>query len=385
MPNSTRSWYDFVVSGEERATGGIPFTPYISNGEKSTSTSYSQNHRKLSGGRWSGGGPWTLVRDYTIYTGQKKYAWGSPPGKLGTGTVALASLLANVPGLSPYTVPSEATLLAMGATAIARTEPTSPAFDLSVFLGELRAEGLPNMPGSSVMERTKYAKQAGSEYLNVEFGWLPLVRGIRDFASTVNQADKITRSYRKHANVVTRRAYEWPSQSASSYGVSNFSSRPGGMFTFTGGGRYQHVQQERWFEADYIYYIPSGSSGHDKISRYGSYARKLLGIDLSPEVLWNLAPWSWAVDWFSNVGDVMHNISALGTDGLVMRNGYLMTHTCKTTVDHGQYSGQGYQYRTRTEESKLRRTATPYGFGVAFSSLSAKQVAVVSALGLSRW
>jgi hypothetical protein len=290
-----------------------------------------------------------------------------------------------IPNIPVYSTPSEAALLAAGTTAIARTEPTNPAFDLSVFLGELRAEGLPNLPGSSVMDRTKAANKAGSEYLNTEFGWLPLVRGIRDFASVVNRSDEIVRSYQENANIVIKRSYEWPTEESSRYDARTFSSRPA-VNTFVEGGRYQRAFKKQWFEADYIYHLPVGNSANDKFRRYGSYARKLLGIDLSPEVLWNLAPWSWAVDWFSNTGDVMHNISALGTDGLVMRHGYLMTHICKITEDHGRHQSASFpQYRTRTQEVKLRRAATPYGFGVTFSSLSAKQVAIISALGLSRW
>jgi hypothetical protein len=137
-------------------------------------------------------------------------------------------------------------------------------------------------------------------------------------------------------------------------------------------------------EVDFIYYLPTGDSAREKISRYGAYARKLLGIDLTPEVLWNLSPWSWAADWFSNTGDVMHNISAFGSDGLVMRNGYTMCHSGLTQVDSGSYSGF-YQVKTRVRETKTRHVATPYGFGVSYDGLSARQIATVAALGLSRW
>jgi hypothetical protein len=271
----------------------------------------------------------------------------------------------------------------MGTTAIAKTEPTNPAFDLATAIGELRMEGIPNLPGAQAMETTRLAKKAGSEYLNLEFGWLPLVRSIRDFASVVDNHDQIIRDYQEGQNRFIQRSYEWPAEEESRAAACSFGMTPADGF-FTGGGRWSNSFRKTWFEAEYRYKLPVGGSVDAKVRRYGSYARKLLGVDLSPEVLWNLSPWSWAADWFSNTGDVMHNISALGTDGLVLRHGYIMSHCGRTVQDFGVYAGQP-QTHTFSTETKTRRPATPFGFGVAYSSLSAKQLAVVGALGMSRW
>jgi hypothetical protein len=235
-----------------------------------------------------------------------------------------------------------------------------------------------------MMEQTKRAKAAGSEYLNVEFGWLPLVRGVRDFAKTVENADKIIRQHQENANRVLQRRYNWPQLSDSRADACSHSMTPAVSF-FTDGGRFQSVLQNKWLEAEFIFYLPIGGSMNDKIRRYGSYARKLLGIDLSPEVLWNLAPWSWAADWFGNMGDVLHNLSAFHQDGMVMRHAYIMCHTRKDTVDSGRYQNGPLHVRTRRQETKTRLPATPYGFGVSYEGLSLRQTAVVAALGLSRW
>jgi hypothetical protein len=261
--------------------------------------------------------------------------------------------------------------------------PTNPTFDLSVTIGELRMEGIPNVPGASVMEQTRLAKKAGGEYLNVEFGWLPLVRSIRDFAYVVDHTDKLVRSYQENSNKVIKAYYDWPTIEQSRADSCSFSMTPAVGF-FSGGGRHQRILQRKWFEAEYIYHLPTGGSTNDKFRRYGAYARKLYGVRLTPEVLWNLSPWSWAADWFSNVGDVMTNISNIGSDGLVLRNGYMMCHTAKVTIDHGTAFGVT-QTSVRTQEWKQRRGATPYGFGISYDSLSNRQKAIIAALGLSRW
>lgn len=373
------------VTGRQRTSTFAAWTAYSYPGKTSVETEETISHGLLDGGRWSGGGPWFLSRDTYSFVPEtvaaKSFTQGGSPLVEGTARLSEPTTSFNLAQWFPAL--SNLQLDAMGTTAIARTEPTNPAFDLSVFIGELRAEGLPNLPGTAVMERTKAAKAAGGEYLNVEFGWLPLVRGIRDFAKTVEQSDSILRKYQEGSGKVIQRSYEWPVEKDSMAVACSYSMYPAAGF-FTGGGCSSTSFRKTWFECEYEYYVPAGGSINDKFRRYGSYARKLLGIDLSPEVLWNLSPWSWAADWFANTGDVMHNISAIGTDGLVLRNGYMMSHGNRTTVYSGSHAGQ-YQKRVRIEEHKTRRPATPYGFGVAFSSLSATQVAVISALGLSRW
>lgn len=280
-------------------------------------------------------------------------------------------------------IPSDGEMDAMGTSAIASTEPTRPAFDLSVFLGEWRSDGMPRLPGLEMKESVAKARSAGSEFLNYEFGWLPLVSDVRTFAKAVNNSDAILRKYQEEANIVIKRSRRWPSVGDSKFNSVGFSSSPAEL-QFLGGGRFQTVLQDKWFEADYVYHLPTGTSVNDKFRRYGSYARKLLGVRMTPEVLWNLAPWSWAVDWFSNVGDVVHNVSAMGTDGLVIRNAYMMCHTVRTTRDYG-VSPAGAATIVRVEESKLRRSSGPYGFGTSgIANLTTRQRAIVAALGLSR-
>jgi hypothetical protein len=138
-----------------------------------------------------------------------------------------------------------------------------------------------------------------------------------------------------------------------------------------------------YFSGAFRYHIPA-TAATSAISRFALTARKVYGVEVTPELLWNIAPWSWAHDWFGNVGDVMHNVSALGRDGMVMEYGYVMDGR---VVDIDQAVGSNYGTFTRKQKIVSRKRyskLSPYGFGVSWSGLSPKQLAVTAALGLSR-
>jgi len=126
------------------------------------------------------------------------------------------------------------------------------------------------------------------------------------------------------------------------------------------------------------------------MARIALEAKKLLGLSLTPDVVWNLTPWSWAVDWFSNVGDVLSNITDALTDSLVMGYGYMM----ENTVQRRTYTFSGPTgAKTRGARpanvvfevnSKQRVQANPYGFGLTWNSLTPFQLSILSALGISK-
>jgi hypothetical protein len=331
------------------------------------------------GGRYVNGGVFRLTRnivsDTPVYVKTSQME-GTAIG--GTATVPWTSIK------SQYVVPSDSTLTTSGTTGFKQTIPTTPAFDLMSALGELRFGGLPRTP-ALWREGTLSAKNAGSDYLNAEFGWVPLVNDMRKFASAVNESDKIVNAYKQDANRFLHRTYEWPEVRTSQLVTRRFTVQPA-KAGFMQGGVYERVTFKKWFEATYKYYLPVGNSQGEQIARYGSYARKLLGVGFNPEAVWNLAPWSWATDWFLNTGDIVSNIGNLGVDGVVADGAYIMQHSQYFYQLFGRLeNGQGDTSTVQTIESKIRLPATPYGFGVTYNGLSPKKVAVIAALGMSRW
>lgn len=289
---------------------------------------------------------------------------------------------------------------AKGATAVAQCKPTNAASDLLVALGELVTEGLPSAIGSrSWQSRTLRARNAGDEYLNKEFGWDPLVSDVISFGDTIRNSDVIMSQYERDMGKLVRRRRNLPQESSSSETVLSTSKLPEGIRITTTGpentwtpGTWvrEDVQSKRtWFSGAFCYGIPLNSTGREGVASLAAEADKLFGISLTPDVLWELTPWSWAIDWFSNTGDVLSNLSDAVTQGLVMHYGYIMEHTLHIST----YTLEGCTFGGRSikvppaqlvSETKKRVRANPFGFGVSWEDLSPFQLSILAAIGISR-
>jgi hypothetical protein len=301
---------------------------------------------------------------------------------------------------SPNQASEFALLLTKGATAINRTIPTVPEYSLALALGELYSDGLPSLVGLALFRAKNWAsavKAAGNEYLNVEFGWKPLVSDLKSLASTVQKASKLIEQYERGSGRPIGRHYEFPDERTTSM-TSNAGKSlwPALDSTLFNGPVLvtQNVSTETlrryWFEATYSYHLPSASSAVGKMKLYAVEAEKLLGLQVTPEVLWNLAPWSWLADWFFNFGDLVSNLSNLSKDDCMLRRGYIMcTNYTKSTISHPGSDLKGWGQTgvtsvTLESTAKERRRASPWGFGVTFEGFSPRQIAILTALGLSR-
>jgi hypothetical protein len=287
-------------------------------------------------------------------------------------------------------------LIGQGATAIARTIPTNPVSGLATALGELKRDGIPDSIGSGLLfGQMKRARAAGSDYLNVEFGWKPMLNDLLSLAHATREAEKILSQYERDSGKNIRRRYTFPADhSVTTSTQTGQYPRPtlaGQMFPNGAGTKVTTttVQRDRWFSGCYTYYLTAGNTVREKILRASQEANKLYGTRLNPEVLWNLAPWSWAVDWGANVGEVMTNVSAFTNDGLVMRHGYIMEKSISTVSYDLRMPGVGNAgpqsfNQTLTTTVKKRLKATPYGFGLDFGGFTTRQWAIMGALGLSK-
>jgi hypothetical protein len=287
------------------------------------------------------------------------------------------------------------TLNAFGTTAIARVIPTNPLAGLTTALGELRSEGLPLIPGVRTWrDKVLRARNAGDEYLNAEFGWLPLIRDIQTFASVVRRSGEIVAKYERESGKLLHRRFTFPTQlSSTGPTLTNDWPKPAAFSNIWVSQGVRSLttitQDEVWFSGAFTYYLPPQGS----VARDVAIADKLLGARITPEVVWNLTPWSWAIDWFSNAGDVIHNVSRFMSDGLVMPYGYVMrkrttskeyTHTGAVAKQIGFNANVGTLTQTLTTTVKERSKATPFGFGQSFGSFTNRQKAILAALGLTR-
>lgn len=361
----------------------------------------SSGHRffELGGGNDAGGDFHVIkqVLDETV----SPVEFARSPEDLDSGAhvsgPVFARYAAPTPAMFPaaqFSSPSE--LRAAGTHAIAAVEPTKPYVSFATEVGELTQDGLPDIPGTAAWkEGTRVARSAGKEYLNYQFGWKPLVDDIRKFARTVKDVDSLRQKYARGSGKRLHRSYHFPvgnSIEVEELGANapqpllptNFYRNAFGPLTLT-----TRVERNRWFEGVFTYHLPElGVSKMQDYDRYLAEADKLWGVRLSPEVLWNLAPWSWAVDWGTNIGDYIHNLTAFG-HGLVMPYAYMMeTVTVEELwtlegIEFSAYPDQTFTLRQSFKTiSKMRVRADPFGFE-AGGILTPYRAAIVAALGLT--
>lgn len=343
---------------------------------------------------WARNGPLLLQREYTRYgpgfgTDQSNY-----PGQ---------PLYQSAPDLLVGTADSESTVRSNGTTAAANSHPSSPSVNLLVSAGELAKDGLPRVSDFTRWERSCRAiiSQAAGNWVAVQFAWLPLLWEIQAWLRQVRDADEIMREAKSHkSSRVIRVGYSFPnddrtvSTTAGKVAISWSNGSSVGNPAQT--AITQKVRSKTWFEAKYLNFTPISADQLDKSSEYAMKARYLLGLDLTPVTLWELAPWSWAVDWVTNYGDVLDSVSNSLSDGMVMYDAFVMHHYRRESTAIA-LTPHIFTYRykwkipvvtptsaKRVSEVKKRFPSVPYfGFGSP-GELTARQISILAALGISR-
>jgi hypothetical protein len=289
----------------------------------------------------------------------------------------------DVPNLSAPLL-SKGQLQALGAHAISAVAPTNPNANLATFLGELR-ERLPSIPVlASYRDQTQNLLQkSGGEYLNVTFGWKPMVSDVRKTIYALKHSASLLEQYMKGSDQNIRRRYHFPTLKTTTHYKNVRLHGYGRYAPLVNGDVVDETTEKRWFAGAFVYHVPGGEGLLNDMREHESKLNYLLGTRITPEVLWNLTPWSWMLDWYGNIGDIMHNVSVLGSDSMAMRYGFIMEQVETTRTLTGSIDGK--QFKTVIRYSSKRRIpATPYGFGVALDSLTKSQWAILVALGLSR-
>jgi hypothetical protein len=171
--------------------------------------------------------------------------------------------------------------------------------------------------------------------------------------------------------------------------VGSFLGPVGAIGTWVGNAqRVTSEQRSVWFAAGYRVRLPSSQEPRNM----AVIRACLLGAIPTPAEAWALMPWSWMVDWFGNVGDVLENMFD------PLQFSYAATYACvmqrtesKTTVqvsasqtDPGVKANNIFLSAESGTVTKYRSAASPYGFGITFDGMSASQAATAAALGISR-
>jgi hypothetical protein len=367
----------------------------------------SEGHQVSHLGKRSGldiGGDFHTFKSEVVYLGTPSLT--IDPKSAGVNRVYNGPVFPS--GVKPLTeaqVPliSVSSLNALGATAVSRCSPVDSRAEALTSIAETLKDGLPALAGVSTWKnRASLSRGAGSEYLNAQFGWLPLVSDVKAVANSYKNAAKIMTQLKRDSGRNVRRSYAFPIERKTEVLLNTQNGTigthvvgavgfPTGYWTGSFAGHKQITREttvKRWFSGAFTYHVPSTETQAGKVVSAYQMFDHLFGVGLTPDVLWNLTPWSWATDWFANTGDVLSNVSNSMLYGQVLRYGYIMEETTiidRHTVSANTFiSGSGPYVAVVKTVVKRRIRANPFGFGITFGSLNAYQLSILAALGMSK-
>lgn len=259
---------------------------------------------------------------------------------------------------------------------------------------ELWKQNLPIMP-----------PRVASDFLNANFGWLPFIDDLvklEDYLIFSKQyLDDISRgnnTWIKRKGTLLHTKESFNLGKAYTYGLEPSAGRLPQLLTIKSvdgnlcSGVTQvkaFVETKAWAEGAFKYYRPEFDMDlPDYTGIVSSVNRHITatGMRISPHHVWKSIPWSWAIDWFSNVGDLIERADAQYFDSMVAKYLYLMHYKHIRIVSYHTIfwkAGDETLVFERDITVKTRKDAdSPYGF-VLGGDLSATQWSILAALGLA--
>lgn len=121
---------------------------------------------------------------------------------------------------------------------------------------------------------------------------------------------------------------------------------------------------------------------HDTPSERKRLEALFSGLGITPRVVWDALPWSWLIDYFFNIGEILSNLYGEVVDRQLSTRAYLMQ---ESNVTYTRSGSDGYLHAqiARKVITKVRRKVDPYGVAID-QDLSIKQTMILAALGISR-
>ncbi|UJQ85233.1 MAG: putative maturation protein [Alehxovirus frumenticola] len=292
------------------------------------------------------------------------------------------------PGHLSLSLPSAGSSL---ATLMARTNPGRSEVSIPTFIGELK--DLPRLVRQiggiaagiqSGRRRPPRPREAGGWYLGYQFGIAPLVSDLSkmlQFSASVDKRLEELRRLQRRGGLSRKRELGSGVESTSQNNVSLNSL--GGTIV---GRRTTVTKWRRWGSVRWVLDapIPELSQGN---TRARAHAMSLIaGINASGaiETTWNLMPWSWLIDWFSNVDDFLQ----ANNHAVPCHPAFACTMTkVETTIEFSPTSmpvglqGGGATF-TATQKSRVGGSPT---FNTNLPLLNGRQWSILGALAIQRY
>lgn len=245
---------------------------------------------------------------------------------------------------------------------------------------------LPRMLSKKALEFVRLDER----YLEYQFGWKPFVNDVKNFVKSfdavsrqvnfilANQGKPLNRSVFIHDSVQHETIFDLTGYP--NHGLWATNDILAGYDRNTGAWHKTCVAKttkQAWFSGQFVFSFTGKPPSREELSS------RLRGLVLTPSVIYEALPWSWLIDWFSNAGDVLSNLSAEIVDSQVSRYAYVMKHT-KREVTWSGTDGIWSAKVKRTFDTKVRQRAHPFGLAVNVDALTPRQELILASLGSSK-
>lgn len=240
-------------------------------------------------------------------------------------------------------------------------------------------------------------KGLADKFLNTNFGWIPFLSDLKKF-------DNVLQNSHIYISNLTRRNDKWTRRRVIlkddmvvtklnggigvnlNPGLTNdyFSGLPSWELVEELHTRVTGVGSFKFYRPEFDANLPGFNSGWNGAMRHLAVA----GFRINPSNLYRATPWTWAADWILGIDDYVDRLTGLYFDGHATKYCYAMQSQKKIRKFIQVlpfYSGTVTLTFTRLVETKQREVAaSPFGYSLAWNSLTPRQLAIAAALGISR-
>jgi len=260
--------------------------------------------------------------------------------------------------------------------------------------------------GTVLSSRQMEPRDLAEHFINHEFGWAPFLGDLKSFYTTYLDASEIIKRItaengkwvRKSVGVTKDSNEEVIYEHTEPYSSISYSTPvyPVGIPSkfFTNPPSWSVVEKTslsihasgkfRFYRPEFDITLPDYSSAWNEIKR----AIKIYGLEVNPYHIWQATPWTWLIDWVSNVGSFIQRMSDTLEDQVAAAYFYITAHKMverTMTVKLPFVNGMKTLVFRRVYSAKNRVSAdSPYGFRVSWDSLSPERLAILGALGITK-
>lgn len=258
--------------------------------------------------------------------------------------------------------------------------------------------------GGRTVGRIMRPKPVADHFLNHQFGWVPFLNDLEGFYKTYSDMEVLIAKLTAQNNqFVRKRATIAKSETIALVGSNPFVSGNicfpntymdstawcnGGPFhylvdrtttTITASGKFRYYRPE--FDLTRTDYSSAMRSIQRQLTLYG--------LRISPSNIYKATPWTWAADWISNAGKLIDRANDYLLDSVASQYLFVSSHVKKERlliqIIPFKNAYTILSFSRHFDVKQRQEDASPYGFNLSVSNLTARQLAIAGALGITRW